>query len=72
MTRDKLLLPLLEIARGTGLSEDDLARMVGEEVGRLSADAQVYDYIRVLALKRVSNTVRQSVSIARAGSNARS
>lgn len=48
MPRDKLLAPMLEIARGTGLSEDDLARMTGDEISRLSASARVHDYIRVL------------------------
>ena len=30
MPRDKLLVPLLEIAQGTALCEDDLARLLGD------------------------------------------
>jgi hypothetical protein len=62
MHRDTVLLPLLNIARGTALSEDDLARMVGDEISRLSAGARVHGYIQVIAIKRVCDTVRQSVS----------
>jgi hypothetical protein len=69
MPRDKLLMPLLEIARGTALSEDDLARMVGDEISRLSAGARVHDYIQVIAIKRVSDKVRQSASHNRASGN---
>lgn len=69
MPSDKLLLPLLEIARGTALSEDDLARMIGDEISRLSAGARVHDYIQVLAIKRVSDKVRQSASRNRANGN---
>lgn len=69
MPRDKLLMPLLEIARGTALSEDDLTRMVGDEISRLSAGARVHDYIQVIAIKRVSDKVRQSTSHNRASGN---
>jgi Protein of unknown function (DUF3562) len=69
MPRDRLLVPLLEIARGTALSEDDLTRMVSDEVSRLSAGARVHDYIQVLAVKRVCNKVRQSASNAHAYGN---
>ncbi|NYH14135.1 DUF3562 domain-containing protein [Paraburkholderia bryophila] len=69
MPHDKLLMPLLEIARGTALSEDNLARMVGDEISRLSADARVHDYIQVIAIKRVSDKVRQSASHNRAKGN---
>ncbi|NPT42446.1 DUF3562 domain-containing protein [Paraburkholderia sp. 1N] len=69
MPRDKLLVPLLEIAQGTALSEDDLARMVGDEISRLSAGARVHDYIQVIAIKRVSDKVRQSASHHRANGN---
>jgi hypothetical protein len=34
MPRDTLLMPLLEIAQGTALSEADLTRMVGDEIFR--------------------------------------
>ncbi|MGA7780162.1 MAG: DUF3562 domain-containing protein [Paraburkholderia sp.] len=67
MPRDKSLVSLLEMARGTELSEDHLASMVGDEVSRLSADARVFDFIQVLAMKRVSDKVRQRVSRARPG-----
>jgi hypothetical protein len=69
MPRDKLLMPLLEIARGTALNEDDLSRMVGDEISRLSAGARVHDYIQVIAIKRVSDKVRQSASHDRANGN---
>ncbi|MGA9918748.1 DUF3562 domain-containing protein [Paraburkholderia sp.] len=69
MPRDKLLVPLLEIARGTALSEDDLARMVGDEISRLSAGARVHDYIQVIAIKHVSDKVRQRASHNRAKGN---
>ncbi|MFM0455297.1 DUF3562 domain-containing protein [Paraburkholderia nemoris] len=69
MPRDKLLVPLLEIAQGTELNEDDLARMVGDEISRLSAGARVYDYIQVIAIKCVSDKVRQSASHNRANGN---
>jgi len=62
MPRDTLLLPLLDIARGTALGEDDLARMVGDEITRLSAGARGHDYIQVIAIKRVCDKVRQSAS----------
>ena len=69
MPRDKLLMPLLEIARGTALNEDDLSRMVGDEISRLSAGARVHDYIQVITIKRVSDKVRQSASHDRANGN---
>jgi hypothetical protein len=69
MPRDTLLMPLLEIAHGTALSEDDLTRMVGDEITRLSAGARVHDYIQVIAIKRVSDKVRQSASHNRANGN---
>jgi hypothetical protein len=67
MPHDRLLVPLLEIARGTALSEEDLVRLVGDEVKRLSVDARVHDYIQVLAVKRVRDKVRQSVPHEHAG-----
>jgi hypothetical protein len=66
MPRDKLLMPLLEIARGTALSEDDLARMVGDEISRLSTGARLHDFIEVIAIKRVRDKMRQSASHHRA------
>ena len=69
MPRDKLLVPLLEIAQGTALSEDDLARMVGDEISRLSAGARVRDYIQVIAIKCVTDKVRQTASLNRANAN---
>ncbi|WP_144158153.1 DUF3562 domain-containing protein [Paraburkholderia sp. BCC1885] len=69
MSRDRLLVPLLEIARGTDLSEDDLTRMVGDEISRLSVGARVHDYIQVIAVKRVCDKVRHSASHDRAGGN---
>jgi hypothetical protein len=69
MPRDKLLVPLLEIAQGTALSEDDLARMVGDEISRLSAGARVHDYIQVIAIKCVTDKVRQTASHNRANGN---
>ncbi|SDI86511.1 DUF3562 domain-containing protein [Paraburkholderia phenazinium] len=71
MPRDKLLIPLLDIARGTALSEDDLARMVGDEISRLSAGARVHDYIQMIAIKRVCEKVRRSASHCRASGNHR-
>jgi hypothetical protein len=62
MLRDKLLVPMLEIAQGTALSEGDLARMVGDEISRLSAGARVRDYIQVIAIKCVTDKVRQTAS----------
>jgi hypothetical protein len=69
MLRDKLLVPLLEIAQGTALSEGDLARMVGDEISRLSAGARVRDYIQVIAIKCVTDKVRQTASHNRANAN---
>ncbi|CAE6709405.1 hypothetical protein R75461_00974 [Paraburkholderia nemoris] len=69
MPRDKLLVPLLEIAQGTALSEDDLARMVGDEISRLSAGARVRDYIQVIAIKCVTDKVSQTASHNRANAN---
>jgi hypothetical protein len=69
MHRDRLLVPLLEIAQGTALNEDDLARMVGDEINHLSVGARVHDYIQVIAIKRVCDKVRQSASHGRANGN---
>lgn len=69
MPRDKLLIPLLEIAQGTALNEDDLERMVGDEISRLSAGARVHDFIEVIAIKRVRDKVRQSASPRRSSGN---
>ncbi|MCX4145107.1 MULTISPECIES: DUF3562 domain-containing protein [Paraburkholderia] len=69
MPRDKLLVPLLEIAQGTALNEDDLARMVGDEISRLSTGARVHDYIQVIAIKCVTDKVRQAASHNRANGN---
>ena len=69
MPRDKLLVPLLEIAQGTALSEDDLARMVGDEISRLSVGARVRDYIQVIAIRCVADKVRQTASRNRANGN---
>ncbi|SDG43846.1 DUF3562 domain-containing protein [Paraburkholderia phenazinium] len=66
MPRDTLLVPLLEIAQGTALSEDDLVRMVRDEVSRLSAGARIQEYIQVLAIKRVRDKVGQRASHDRA------
>lgn len=67
MLRDKLLVPLLEIAQGTALNEYDLERMVGDEINRLSAGARIHDFIEVIAIKRVRDKVRQSASPCRSG-----
>lgn len=69
MPRDKLLVPLLEIAQGAALNEDDMTGMVGDEISPLSAGARVHDYIQVIAIKRVSDKVRQSASRDRANGN---
>lgn len=69
MPRDNLLVLLREIAQGTALNEDDLARMVDNEISRLSTGARVHDYIQVIAIKRVSDKVRQSASHSRANGN---
>jgi hypothetical protein len=69
MPRDTLLVPLLEVAQGTALSEDDLARMVADEISRLSAGARVHDYIQVIAVKRVCDKVRRGASHHHAGGN---
>jgi hypothetical protein len=50
-------------------NEDDLARMVGDKMSRLSAGARVRDYIQVIAIKRVTDKVRQSASHNRADGN---
>ncbi|MFM0593690.1 MULTISPECIES: DUF3562 domain-containing protein [Paraburkholderia] len=69
MPRNTLWVPLLDIAQGTDLNEDDLARMVDDEIGRLSAGARIHDYIPLIAIKQVGDKVRQSAAHNRAGSH---
>lgn len=71
MPRNTLWVPLLDIAQGTELNEDDLARMVDDEIGRLSAGARIHDYIPLIAIKQVSDKVRQCATHNRAGSDLR-
>lgn len=71
MPRNTLWVPLLDIAQGTELNEDDLARMVDDEIGRLSAGARIHDYIPLIAIKQVGDKVRQCATHNRAGSDLR-
>ncbi|NYH19956.1 DUF3562 domain-containing protein [Paraburkholderia bryophila] len=69
MPRNTLWVPLLDIAQGTDLNEYDLARMVDDEIGRLSAGARIHDYIPLIAIKQVGDKVRQSAAHNRTGSH---
>jgi hypothetical protein len=69
MKHDRLPAFLLDIARGTPLSEDDLARMVSDEVASLSAEARIHIYIHILAVKRVHDRIRQTESNAHTEGN---
>jgi hypothetical protein len=67
MSRDSLAASLLAFAQGTSLSEDDLVRMVQDEMARLSSEARIHDYIQVLAVKSVRDRMRLEVRARHAG-----
>jgi hypothetical protein len=66
MSRDPLMASLLAAAQHVALSEDDVDRMIEEEVERLSHEARVRDYVRLFAVRRVRDRVQREVMSRRA------
>jgi hypothetical protein len=62
MLRDPLMSSLIAAARHVSLSEQDLDRMIEEEVERLSHEARIRDYLRLFAVRRVRERVQRDVT----------
>ncbi|VWC74016.1 hypothetical protein BLA17378_03470 [Burkholderia aenigmatica] len=66
MTQDRLFASLVALARDLSIPDDALRRMLDDEIVALTQDARVHDYLRIFAIRRLSQRLR---SLDAAGGN---
>ncbi|MBN3820320.1 DUF3562 domain-containing protein [Paraburkholderia sp. Se-20369] len=59
MSKDNLLESLKEFAAQRAISEDQLRKMIDDEVSALASDARVHDYVHVFAIRHLRDRMRK-------------